>query len=45
MASKNLIRRLIASRDTNPFLFWLQMWLYVGAAVLGSLAILVGFSN
>jgi len=45
MASKNFIRKLIAARDTNPFLFWLQMWLYVRAAVLGSLAILLAFSK
>ena len=45
MASKTFIRRLIVSRDTDPFLFWLQTSLYVAGAVLGSLAILLGFSK
>ena len=45
MKGKNFIRRLIASRDTNPFLFWLQMWLYLAVAALGSLAVLLEFLN
>jgi Tfp pilus assembly protein PilN len=44
MEGKHFLRWLIASRDAHPFLFWLQMWLYLAAAVVGSLSILEVFS-
>jgi hypothetical protein len=39
MASKNFIRRLIESLETNSLL----IWLYVALAILGSLAVLLEF--
>jgi Tfp pilus assembly protein PilN len=44
MKGRHVLRWLIASRDAHPFLFWLQMWLYLAAAVLGSLSIVEVFS-
>ena len=41
MAGKNFIRRLIEAVDTTPFL----IWVYVAAAVIGSLAVLLEFMN
>jgi hypothetical protein len=41
MASKNFIRRLIEVVDRAPFL----IWIYVAAAVIGSLVILLGFMD
>jgi len=39
MASKNFIRRLIEAVDKTPFL----IWVYVAAAVIGSLVMLLEF--
>ena len=41
MASKNFIRRLIEAVDTIPS----SIWLYLAAAVIGSLVILLGFMD
>jgi hypothetical protein len=41
MASKNFIRRLIEAVDTIPS----AIWLYLAAAVIGSLVILLGFMD
>jgi hypothetical protein len=39
MASKNFIRRLIEAVDKAPFL----IWIYVAAAIIGSLVVLLEF--
>jgi hypothetical protein len=41
MAGKNFIRRLIEAVDRAPFL----IWVYVAAAVIGSLVMLLEFMD